>query len=301
MTISIAGAAPQFLVDDLARAIAFYEGTLGFTCEFVYESFYAAVSRGRATIHLKCAPQHSGTRVHRRSGEHLDAFVSVTGLSELHAELSNRGAPIRHDLTTRPWGERDFYVEDADGNILCFSEAASPPANVQRDRAAVLPLDIRQVDRSQDSVLRNLLNLYMHDMAEWFLLDPEADGRYVYATEDLWRAGAHVYFAYHGLTPIAFAIVASAAAYTPDPNVKDLEEFFVIRRHRRTGVGQALAIDLWNRYPGPWLVRVYQRNLPALPFWRGAVSTYTGGRFEETAVSVRDRPWSYIRFNSAAV
>ena len=26
-------------------------------------------------------------------------------------------------LEQRPWGARDFYVEDPDGHILCFSEA----------------------------------------------------------------------------------------------------------------------------------------------------------------------------------
>ena len=34
--------APQFLVDDLSAAIAYYRDRLGFEPDFVYESFYAS-------------------------------------------------------------------------------------------------------------------------------------------------------------------------------------------------------------------------------------------------------------------
>lgn len=44
----VTGIAPQFLVDDLDRAIACYCEKLGFELDFVYQSFYAAVSRDGA-------------------------------------------------------------------------------------------------------------------------------------------------------------------------------------------------------------------------------------------------------------
>jgi uncharacterized glyoxalase superfamily protein PhnB len=120
---SIATAAPQFLVDRLDDALAFYEQRLGFACDFVYQGFYAGVSRDGAVIHLKCAPKLQAERAHRRSEEHLDACLAVSGIHELHEEFVRRGAPIVKPLEQRPWGQRDFYVEDLDGYILCFSEA----------------------------------------------------------------------------------------------------------------------------------------------------------------------------------
>jgi catechol 2,3-dioxygenase-like lactoylglutathione lyase family enzyme len=120
---SITAAAPQFLVSRLDDSLAFYEGRLGFTRDFVYEGFYASVSRDRAVIHLKCAPKLEAERAHRRSEEHLDAYLIVQGVGELHDELVGRGAPITRPLERRPWGTRDFSVEDPDGYILCFSEA----------------------------------------------------------------------------------------------------------------------------------------------------------------------------------
>jgi uncharacterized glyoxalase superfamily protein PhnB len=120
---SITAAAPQFLVEKLSDSLTFYEQRLGFSCDFVYEDFYASVSRDHAVIHLKCAPKLEAERAHRRSGEHLDAYLNVSGVGELHEELVGRGAPIIKPLEQRPWGARDFYVEDPDGYILCFSEA----------------------------------------------------------------------------------------------------------------------------------------------------------------------------------
>ena len=120
---SISAAAPQLLVDQLDEALAFYEERLGFTRDFVYSDFYASVSRDGAVIHLKRAPKLPAERAHRRAGEHLDAYLAVAGIRELHDELVRRGTPISKPLGPRPWGTLDFYVEDPDGYILCFSEA----------------------------------------------------------------------------------------------------------------------------------------------------------------------------------
>jgi len=118
----LTGIAPQFLVDDLDAAIAYYRRQLGFELDFCYESFYASVSRDGFAIHLKCAPKTLADRAHRKRHEHLDAYIGVVGATSLHEELRSRGALITRPLEERPWSCRDFYVEDLDGYILCFSE-----------------------------------------------------------------------------------------------------------------------------------------------------------------------------------
>ena len=114
--------APQFLVDDLSISIDYYCNRLGFTNDFVYESFYAGVSRDGFSIHLKCAPKTVADRVHRKQNEHLDAYIGVRGIDALFEELKTKGALITRLLEERPWSCKDFYVEDPDGYILCFSE-----------------------------------------------------------------------------------------------------------------------------------------------------------------------------------
>ena len=65
--------APQFLVDDLAHAVAYYRDQLGFETDFIYESFYASVSRDGFSIHLKCAPKTVADRIHRNDRTCSDA------------------------------------------------------------------------------------------------------------------------------------------------------------------------------------------------------------------------------------
>ncbi len=113
---------PQFLVDDLAVAIAYYLDQLGFAPDFVYESFYASVSRDGCAIHLKCAPKNAAERAHRKRNEHLDAYIRVQEITALFDEVQSKGAHVIRSLEKRPWGCQDFYVEDPDGYILCFSE-----------------------------------------------------------------------------------------------------------------------------------------------------------------------------------
>jgi len=118
----LTGIAPQFLVDDLDRAIEYYCHKLGFELDFKYQSFYASVTRDGFAVHLKQAPKLAAEREHRKVNEHLDAYISVSGIQGLFAELETRGARVIKPLQDRPWACLDFYVVDVDGYVLCFSE-----------------------------------------------------------------------------------------------------------------------------------------------------------------------------------
>ena len=123
----LTGIARQFLVDDLDRAIAYHRDRLGFEVDFKYEASYAAVTCDGFAIHLKCAPKSAAGREHRKQNEHLDAYIAVSGIQGLFRELQMRGASMLKPLEERPWACTDFYVEDPDGNVLCFSEQTASP------------------------------------------------------------------------------------------------------------------------------------------------------------------------------
>ena len=108
---AITGIAPQFLVDDLERAIAYYRDRLGFELDFVFQSFYASVTRNGFAIHLKHAPKLAGDRAHRRQHEHLDAHVSVSGIQSLFSELQAPGAHVIKPLEERPWACLDLMFQ----------------------------------------------------------------------------------------------------------------------------------------------------------------------------------------------
>ena len=64
-----------------------------------------------------------------------------------------------------------------------------------------------------------------------------------------------------------------------DPGVHDMAEFFVVRRHRRRGVGEAAARALFDRFPGRWEVRQTRTNQAATRFWVAVIDRYTRGDF----------------------
>ena len=160
------------------------------------------------------------------------------------------------------------------------------------------PIRMQRVGRGADSVLKNLFEHYMHDMAEWFEFDTNEEGAYAYPTEELWEHDVAVFLAYSGVVPVAFALVEAAGTRVPGSNARDLKEFFVVRRYRRSGVGRTFAAYVWNEFPGEWLVRVYQGNRPAIPFWREVIEDYTEGRFREHTLDSKGRAWSYFTFSS---
>jgi uncharacterized glyoxalase superfamily protein PhnB len=108
--------APEVPVADLEEAIEYYCQKLGF--ELAVElSGYAIVERDGIAIHLFQTDAEPQTLV----GVH----IFTDELTELYAELQNRGAVICQDITKKPWGNRDFRVNDCAGNTLKFTEPAA--------------------------------------------------------------------------------------------------------------------------------------------------------------------------------
>jgi predicted enzyme related to lactoylglutathione lyase len=115
--------APQLLVDDLDRAINFYSEILGFSFGPAWGGFYAIGERDGFQVHLKCAPKTAEDRTNRRQHEHLDVYAGVAGVDALYDACKANGARILKPLERRPWGTRDFYLEDPEGYIIAFGES----------------------------------------------------------------------------------------------------------------------------------------------------------------------------------
>ena len=103
--------APQLLVDDLARSIRYYQ-KLGFVFGDPWDGFYAIGKRDGLELHLKEAPKDEH--------EHLDAAGGVDGIEAFYNQCVANGATIFKPLQSTPWGTRDFYIKDPDGNIISF-------------------------------------------------------------------------------------------------------------------------------------------------------------------------------------
>ena len=111
--------APQFLVDDLAPSIEYYE-RLGFKFGEPWEGFYAIGRLDGLELHLKESPKNAREVEWRRENEHLDAAAGVDGIEAFYDQCVANGAKILRPLAPTEWGTKDFYIEDPDGNVISF-------------------------------------------------------------------------------------------------------------------------------------------------------------------------------------
>jgi predicted acetyltransferase len=131
----------------------------------------------------------------------------------------------------------------------------------------------------QRAAIENMFQLYTHDFSEnWAGTargELSADGRFApYPLDAYWREPARVPLLLRvGAQLAGFALVneVSHAGFRID---RSMAEFFVVRKHRRGGVGTAAAQAIFAQYPGAWEVAVARRNTAALPFWRQAIARH---------------------------
>lgn len=164
----------------------------------------------------------------------------------------------------------------------------------------MLPDDFKIVraDQASNKLLENLLQHYYYDMSEWFGIDTQEDGSFASDMEAYWNNNLATFIAYSGKLPVGFAMVQSAEKVTGDKGGFDVKDFFVLRKYRRTGAGRALAEHIWNAFRGDWVVRVYAKNRPAVPFWRKAVAAYCSDEYRQEERSLNGEDWVYFFFQN---
>ena len=114
----VTGLAVILHVKDMARALAYYRDTLGFTVTFTWEDppQYVCLCLGDAAIHLNAYVPPEGT-------SHVSIFCK--GVDALYAQFIARRADIAEPIKNQLYGMRDFVVTDPDGHRLVFGQGTS--------------------------------------------------------------------------------------------------------------------------------------------------------------------------------
>lgn len=149
--------------------------------------------------------------------------------------------------------------------------------------------------------LDRLMQLYCYDFSQFADMPIGDDGRFgdpQFIEEQL--GGNHDIYMIRADGQLAgFAIVTRRSLLTGNPEVTDMAQFFVLRPCRRRGVGAGAARQLFDRYPGPWEVRVIATNTPAQAFWRRIIKEYTEGVFSETQSDSPRQPGLVFSFRAS--
>jgi len=103
---------PELPVADVERAQQHYRDVLGFEIGWLYPgNGIGSVSNGNVAIFFRKRVPPFEPAIHWVFAEDIDAT---------YLELQSIGAIIVEPLEKKPWGLRQFTVQDLDGNIFYF-------------------------------------------------------------------------------------------------------------------------------------------------------------------------------------
>jgi predicted acetyltransferase len=152
-----------------------------------------------------------------------------------------------------------------------------------------MQLDVLPLPIEDKPVLANLLELYMHDFSEFAPWDLNEHGIYGYRYLDhYWtESGRHPFIVRVDGRLAGFALVRILVL--DERSETQMSEFFILRKYRRQGIGEAVARQLFDQFPGQWSVTQMDCNIAAQRFWRAIIDRYTGGTFDERHDANRGR------------
>ena len=156
-------------------------------------------------------------------------------------------------------------------------------------------VEVTRATMSEKLIIGHLLQLYSHDFTDYQDLEVDEHGLYRYDYLDhYWTEETrHPYLVRVDGKLAGFALIRLLTKEDSTPYTY-MAEFFIMRKYRGKGVGQAAAFHLFDTYPGEWEVSEIARNLPAQAFWRKIIGRYTGGNFEEVAMDDGDVAQTFV-------
>jgi predicted acetyltransferase len=132
--------------------------------------------------------------------------------------------------------------------------------------------------------VQRMLELYQHDLSDLWNQDLDAHGEYGYALDRYWDSeGHHAFVATADERYAGFALVNQAVRLGTEGWWMD--QFFVLKKYRRHGLGSILARAVLAALPGRWEIGQMPTNHAAQAFWRKLVGQATNGRFKEHHVA----------------
>ena len=141
-------------------------------------------------------------------------------------------------------------------------------------------LQIRNATPDDRLPLSRMLELYNHDISEFWPHDLDIHGEYGYELDRYWAKLDH-----HPFIALVDGKFAGFALVNDEVRVGStgrwMDQFFVIRKYRRTSVGRSLASHVFVELPGEWEVGQIHINYPAQAFWRNVVGIFTKGNYVE--------------------
>jgi predicted acetyltransferase len=156
-------------------------------------------------------------------------------------------------------------------------------------------VEVRLAVLQELPVLSNLYQLYIHDFTDFVEVPLGNDGRFDYdPLPQYWTEPNRFPFIIRvdGF-PCGFALVRRGSQFSERTDVWDMADFFIVRGARGKALGCSVAKSIWQRFPGPWEVRVITTNVPAQQFWAKAIFQFLGKTIQPELVA-KDKEIRYL-------
>ena len=119
------GSAPVLLVADVVKAANYYRDQLG----FAYDRFwgepanFCMVKRDGFIVMLAQACAGTQLLPHWKIVHQMwNAYFWCDEVEALHAEFVKRGAKIDYGVSNKPYGIKEFGIQDLDGHDIAFGQ-----------------------------------------------------------------------------------------------------------------------------------------------------------------------------------
>lgn len=168
-------------------------------------------------------------------------------------------------------------------------------------------IDVSEARLEDKRAIANMMQLYIHDFSEQWSGQARGelgdDGLFE-AYEPLdgyWRDADRIPLLVRADGHLAGFALVNTHAHSGRAVDRSMAEFFIVRKHRRSGAGTAAAHAIFSRWPGQWEAAVARKNVGALAFWRRTVASHPQVEaVEEEDVATAEWDGAILRFRIRA-
>ena len=135
---------------------------------------------------------------------------------------------------------------------------------------------------TERNIIDNLLQLYLKEIQLFDVRISTSEGRLVYPhLKHYWQNPQRYPFLMFKEQEIAgFALVGVDKDPSNGEPVSEISDIFILNSLRRQGLGEKMAVRLWDMFPGNWRLGVLKGNEEALFFWERTIGRYTENQFK---------------------
>jgi predicted acetyltransferase len=139
------------------------------------------------------------------------------------------------------------------------------------------------VKLEEKGILKNLGELYIYEVSQYSPIDVNELGLYddLDELDTYWtNENRHPFFIRVDGNLAGFVLVCDERQIEEIESNYAIDDFFVMHKYKRQGVGKYCAKYVFERFKGTWQIWFHPNNKSADKFWTNAINEYTNGAFE---------------------